>query len=95
MVTDQISRLRPREMLIEDAVQTARLVHVSIHAVLDALGGVAGEMVRLALHGTDACVLEEEPVVRLVVLAGALGIGDLVVWVVLLGQVLQDAAGFE
>ena len=36
----------------------------------------------LSLHGTYACVLEEEPVIGLVVFAGSLGVGDLVVGVV-------------
>jgi hypothetical protein len=49
----------------------------------------------LSLHGTHACILEEEPVVGLVVFAGALGIRDLVLGVITLGQVLKDTARLE
>jgi hypothetical protein len=59
------------------------------------LGGVADEVIRLALHGSDAGILEVQPADGLVVFAGALGVGDLVVLVVLLGQVGEDAAGLE
>jgi hypothetical protein len=59
------------------------------------LGGVAHEMVRLALHGSDAGVLEVQPADCLVVFAGAPGIGDFVVLVVLLGQIGEDAAGLK
>lgn len=52
-------------------------------------------MVRLALHGPHAGVHEVEPVVGLVVLAGTLRVGDFVGGVVLLDEVLQDAAGLE
>lgn len=56
---------------------------------------IAGEVVRLALHRPHARVLIEQPVVDCVVLRGPLRVGDLVVLVVLLDEVLQDAAGFE
>lgn len=53
------------------------------------------EVVRLALHGPDTGVLEVEPAVLFIVFAGALRVGDLVVFVVLFRQVGEDAAGFE
>lgn len=53
-------------------------------------------MVRLALHGTDARVQEEEPVVDFIGLARAGRVADFVVEaVVLLDEVLHDGAGFE
>lgn len=95
MVADQIPRLGLGKVLIKDTVQTAGLVDVSVHTVLDVLRSIPREVVGLTLHGTDARVLEEQPVVHLVVFAAALGEGDLVVGVVLLRKVLEDAAGFE
>lgn len=95
MVPDKVPRLRLRKMLVENGVQAARLVDVAVYAVLDSLGRVAREMVRLPLHGAEAGVLEEEPVVDLVGFAGALRIRDFVVWVILVREVLEDAAGFE
>lgn len=77
-------------MGVEHAVQAARLVLVAGDAVLDLLGGVAEEVVRLALHGPYTGVQEEEPVVDFVALARARGIANLVVdAVVLLDQVLH------
>lgn len=52
-------------------------------------------MVRLALHRAHTGVLVEEPVVDLVVFRCTARIGDLVVVVVLLDEVLEDAAGFK
>lgn len=95
VVTDQIPGLGGGEVLVEHAVETACLVDVPVHTVLDVLGGVADEVVRLALHGSDAGILEVQPADGLVVLAGAPGVGDLVVLVVLLGQIGEDAAGLE
>lgn len=95
MVTDNISGLGLSEMLVQDTVQAAGLIDVSVHTVLNVLRGIPREVVSLALHGTNAGVLEEQPVVHLVVFAGALGEGDLVVGVILLCQVLQNAAGLE
>lgn len=40
-------------------------------------------------------MLEVNPIVHLIVLAGALRVGNLVVLVVLLDQVLKDASGLE
>lgn len=95
MIPHQVPGLGLREVLVEDPVQPARFVDVSVDAVLDALRRVPDEVVGLALHGTQARVLEEEPVGHLVVFARALGEGDLVVWVVLLGEILQDATRLE
>ena len=82
-------------MLVEHAVEAARLVDVAGDAVGDVFGGVAREVVCLPLHGADARVHEVQPVVGFVVFAGALRVGDFVGGVVLLDEVLQDAAGFE
>ena len=78
-------------MLVEHAVQAAGFVLVPGDAVLDLLGRVAEEVVRLPLHGTYAGVEEEEPVVDFVALARAGRVGDFVVdAVVLLDEVLHD-----
>lgn len=95
MVADKIPGLGLSEMLVQDTVQTAGLVDVPVHTVLNALRGIPREVVSLALHGANASILEEQPVVHLVVFAGALGVGDLVVGIILFGQVLQDAARLE
>lgn len=98
MVANQVPGrgLFTSEMLVEDGVQPASFVGVACFAVGDVFGGVAYEMVRLALHGTDAGVLVEEPVVDLVGFAGPRGVGDAVRGrVVLLNEVLEDTAGFE
>lgn len=52
-------------------------------------------MVGLALHGSDAGVKEEQPIVDFVALAGALGIADEVLGVVLLDEVLHYAPRLE
>lgn len=49
----------------------------------------------LALHGTHASILEEQPVVRFVVLAGSMRIRDLVFSIVAFDKVLHDGTGFE
>lgn len=95
VVADQVPGLGGGEVLVQDAVEAPRLVDVAVDAVLDALGRVAVEVVRLALHGPHARVLEEQPVGHLVVLARASRVGDLVVLVVLVDQVLEDASGLE
>lgn len=83
-------------MLVEDAVQAARFVLVPRDAVFDLLGRVAEEVVRLPLHGADAGVQEEEPVVDFVALARAGRVADFVTdAVVLLDEVLHDGARFE
>lgn len=92
IIINQVSGLGLGEVLVKDSVEPARLINVPVHAVLNALRRVPHEVVRLALHGADAGVLEEEPVVHLIVLARALRKGDLVLRVVLLCHVLEDAA---
>ena len=82
-------------MRVQHAVQAARLVLVAVDAVVDFLGGVPVEVVGLALHGAEAGVEEEEPVVDLVGFAGAGGVADQVFAVVLLDEVLHYGAGFE
>lgn len=82
-------------MRVQHAVETARLVLVAVDAVGDFLGGVAVEMVGLALHGSDAGVQEEQPVVDFVALARAMGIADEVLGVVLLDEILHYAPRFE
>ena len=95
MVADEVSRPGVCEVLVENPIQPTGLIRVAVHAILDALGRVSNKVISLALHGTQARILEEEPVVGLVVLAGALGIGNLMLRVILLGQVLQDATRLE
>ncbi len=82
-------------MLVEHAVQPPCLVDIAIHAVLNPLRGVAHKVIGLALHRAQAGVLEEEPVGHLVVFTRARGKADTVVTVVLLDQILEDAAGLE
>lgn len=95
LAADQIAGRALGQVFVQDAVEAARLVLVSLHAVVDSLRGVAVEVVGLALHGAHAGVEKEEPVVDFVGLAGAFGVGDVVVRVVLLDEVLHDGAGFE
>lgn len=52
-------------------------------------------MVGLTLHENKSRVLDENPIVDFVLFSGAVRIGDLVVFIVLLGEVLKDAARFE
>lgn len=95
LAANQIARRRRGQVLVQDAVQAARLVLVPLDAVVDFLGRVPVEVVGLALHGADAGVQEEEPVGHFVGFARAFGVGDFVVEVVLLDEVLHDGAGFE
>lgn len=95
MVADNVSGLGLSEVLVQDTVQATALIDVSVHAILNALGSVPREVVSLALHGADAGVLEEEPVVHLVVFAGTPGERDLVLGIILFDQILQDATRLE
>ena len=51
--------------------------------------------VRLTLHWTYTSVLEEQPIIHLLCLARAARVRDLVIRVILLDKILQDASGFE
>lgn len=82
-------------MLVKDAVQPPCLILVSINAIIDLLGGILEEVVCLSLHGSDACVEEEEPTVDLVRLTRALGVADEMIFVVLLDEILHDRARLE
>lgn len=83
-------------MLVQHAIQPASLILIPRDAVRDLLGRVAMEMVGLSLHGSDAGIEEEKPVVDFIRLATTGWIGDLVLGlVVLLDEILHDAAGFE
>lgn len=82
-------------MLVKDAVQPPCLVLVSINAIIDLLGGISEEVVCLSLHGSDARVEEEEPIVDLVGLTRALRVTDEMIFVVLLDEILHDRARFE
>ena len=95
LVANEIVRLGILEMLLQHRVQAARLVLISVDAVLDLLRRVSEEMVGLSLHRAHAAVQEEKPVVDFIALAGTLGVGDLVLRVVLLDEVLQDGTGLE
>ena len=59
MITDEIASIL-FETGVEDTVQSTSLVLITVYAVFDALGGVAVEMICLALHGTYAGIEEEE-----------------------------------
>ena len=83
-VADQIARCGGGEMAVEDTVQAAGFVLVAGDAVVDLGGGVAVEVICLALHGADAGVEEEEPVVDLIGFAGMGWVADFVVDVVVL-----------
>ena len=52
-------------------------------------------MIRLPLHGANARVHEEKPIVDLVAFAASLGIGNVVVAIVPFNKVLHYGAGFE
>ncbi len=95
LIPDQILALRILQVLLQHRVQPPRLVLIPLDAVFDFLRRVAEEVVCLALHGADAAVQEEEPVVHFVGLARVGRVGDFVVGVVPLDEVLEDAAGFE
>ena len=56
LVTYQVSGRGGGEMRVQDPVQAAGFVLVPRDAVVDLFGGVAEEVVRLALHGSDAGV---------------------------------------
>lgn len=96
VISDNEARLGALQVLVQHAVQPPGLVDVPLHAVLDLLGRVAHEVVRLALHRPQPRVLEERPVHHLVVLARAPRETDLVLLlVVLVDQVLENAPGLE
>ncbi len=83
-------------MLIQDAIQPPRLILIPRNPIRNLLRRVPMEVISLSLHGPDPSIEEEEPVVDFVSLAATGRIGDLVlVLIVLLDQVLHDAAGFE
>lgn len=46
---------------LEDRVKSDRLIEITLLAIRDVLGGISGEVVGLALHGTDPAVNEEHP----------------------------------
>lgn len=48
VVADEVPGLGGGEVLVEHAVEASRLVDVAVDAILDALGGVAREVVRLS-----------------------------------------------
>lgn len=82
-------------MLVQDAIQPSCFVLVSFDAIFDPLDGISEEVVCLSLHGPDARVEEEEPVVDLVRFTRALGVADEVIFVVSLDEILHDRAGLE
>ena len=83
------------EMLVQHSIEPSGFILVSIDAVLDLFRCVAEEVVRLALHWAHTSIQEEEPVVDFVAFTRPFRIGDDVFSVVLLDQVLHDAAGLE
>jgi hypothetical protein len=56
-IADEVAGWHRGEVFVEDGVQAARFVDVAFYTVFDFFGGVAGEVVGLALHGTYTCVL--------------------------------------
>lgn len=95
LAADEVPGCWLGQMLVKDAVQPPCFILVPIDAIFDLLGGISEEMVCLSLHGSDACVEEEEPVVDLVRLTRALGVADEVIFIVLLNEILHDRAGLE
>jgi hypothetical protein len=59
-VAYKIARLRILQVVIQDTVQAACLVLVSIDAVFNVLWCVAREMVSLALHGSYTSIKEKQ-----------------------------------
>ena len=56
LAADQVLRACVLEVLVQGAVQSPCFVLIAVDPVGDLLGGVAVEMVGLALHGSDAGV---------------------------------------
>ncbi len=83
------------KMLVKDMIEPSSFVRVSVHCILYFLWRITIEVVGLTLHRTQSRILEEDPVVHLVVLSGALRIRDLVLSIILLCKVLEDAARFK
>jgi len=82
-------------VFVKNSVEPPRLIEVSVDTMLYFLWRISIEVVGLTLHWTEARVREEDPLVHFVLFSGAVRVRDLVPSVVLLGEVLEDAAGFE
>ena len=82
-------------MLVEDAVEPASLVLVAVDPVGDFFGSVPEKVVGLPLHRANTGVLEKDPRVHIVVLAGPAGVREFVGWVVAVDKILQDGTGFK
>lgn len=83
------------KMPVQYSVESSGFVLVSVDAVLDLFRCVSEEVVRLALHWAHTSIQKEEPVVDFVAFTRPFWIGDGVFSVVLLDQVLHDAARLE
>src|SRR4051794_2292617 len=64
--------LAPGELLVEHTIEAIGLVLVPVHRVLDLLGRIAEEMVRLAEHWADVAHLRHHPLHHLPALADVL-----------------------
>lgn len=95
LVTDQIPGSRFLQMLVQDTIQAPRLILISVDAILDMLRRIPRKVVRLPLHRTHTRIQEEQPVVHLIVLSRALRVRDLVLGIILVDEVLLDAATLE
>lgn len=76
------------QMLVQHPIQPPRFVLIPIDPILNLLGSVSREVIRLSLHRTHAGVHEEEPIGNFDVLSGPTGVGEFVVPVVS-GNVIQ------
>jgi hypothetical protein len=83
MIAHQKARAGILKMLFQEFVQSASLNEVSV------------EVVGLTLHRTEPGILEDDPIADFVLLSGAMRVGDLLILVVLFGEILEDAAGLE
>src|SRR3546814_18094523 len=72
-------------------VCSSDLVGIAVVGILDALGRVVAEVVRLSQHGAEAAHLPHQPLQGLI--AGARAVGKKLA--VLLRQVDEDGAAFE
>lgn len=84
-----------RKPRIQNAIQSLRLGLIATDGIIDFLGGIAEEVVRLALHGPDAGLHPGEPFDCLPVVRGVVLEAQFVGGIVAGGQVEEDCAAFE
>lgn len=49
LISNEVLRLVVTQVLVENAIESSRLVLVSVHAILDVLRGISGEVIGLTL----------------------------------------------